>query len=152
MEKNINIQVVSIKEELFSVSYENMPSSLEEAHAKLTHLLNIRFGIDEEKELFKTNIWIKFQNKENVNPDSDSVVSFRMVYVLRIANIRSFLNTVDDTVEISLPDGVWRTILADVYATARAMLSVKLSGTPLHEFYLPFEGSKSLFENQLKRR
>lgn len=105
----------------------------------------INFEINKECSLQKAILWTNLflPSKEDI-----PVVSYSFSYTLHIDPIQTLFSKVGgNQIDIKLPTDMASVILTDMYAAARALFSVKLSGTILNDYYLPYDGAAQLIEN-----
>ena len=144
MEKKIKIRVLSIREEYFDICSDALPTQKDECNNIYT-MFAINFEIDKERSLLKATLWTNLflPSKEDI-----PIVSYSFSYTLHIDPIQTLFSKVEgNQIDIKLPTDMASVILTDMYAAARALLSVKLSGTILNDYYLPFDGAAQLIEN-----
>lgn len=149
MEKNIKIEIKSIRENHCSILYDNLPKTKNEFKKNTETLLGLNFSVNSKEKLLVTTLWIKLKNKNVEVP----YVSLNFSYITYIENIEKFITKKDEeNTEIKLPNEIMSIIISDVYATGRTILSLKLLDTVLRDCYLPFNGAATLMENIKQRQ
>lgn len=139
MEKEVNVQIVLIKEDHFSIQYDKLPTSKDE----IAVILGYNWIIYPEQSDISLAMWIRLQKKDNSGIDKEDIVSLRFSYTVHIDSLLSFAKKKSDKNAIELPSTILSTIIGDAYATGRTLLSLKLANTTLKDFYLPFDGASN---------
>lgn len=87
-------------------------------------------------------------------PEKEVAAVLRFRYTLEVNSLKSLQYVADakkGTHNYRFPKGFIETVLADAYATARALMARHLAGTRLEDAYLPFGGANSLVKILNKR-
>jgi len=142
MEKEINVQVVSIEEEHFSIQYDKLPSSKDDIET----IIGYSWIIHPEQSNVAISMWIRIQKKGDTRIDKEDIVSLRFSFNVHIDSLFSFVEKQNDKNAIKLPSTVLSTIIGDAYATGRVLLSLKLADTSLKDLYLPFNGASNFIK------
>ena len=85
MEKKLQVRIVSIKEDSFSVDYDRLPETKEDCEKNVSPYFGISMSVNEEKSYLTAHAQVKYILTEN-SQDVD-IVSLKYSYTLRISDI-----------------------------------------------------------------
>lgn len=89
-----------------------------------------------------------------VTTEKEVAAALRFRFSLEVdslSKLEHVTNPQKGTHQYKFPNGFIETILTDVYATARILISQKLAGTRLENVYLPLGGANGLIRSMQKK-
>ena len=152
MEKKLQVRIVSIKEDSFSVDYDRLPETKEDCEKNVSPYFGISMSVNEEKSYLTAHAQVKYILTEN-SQDVD-IVSLQYSYTLRISDIYDIIKYPNekDKTTFEVQNKFIEKFVPDVFATGRALLAPKLMNTVLSDFYLPFGGEQDILRRIKENR
>lgn len=130
---SVGIVINSIKEEEFKFSDKN----LESLDSKLLSLgLYLRFKVDIKGSFFSVTLTILYNYG---NDDSQiELLKFTTLTKFKVKGLKKLVQFEEgNDEEFQIPDALMITFVGTAISSARGMLTYKLSGTILSDYYLP---------------
>jgi hypothetical protein len=144
---SVAIAINKIKEDEFIFKNEDIKKIDEK---KLSIGFNVAFDWDIEKEDFFVRLTIHYTY--DLNGSKIELVRFSTTTGFHVKGLKEILNI--DGQKFQLPDFFMLTFVSTAVSSTRGMLSYKLSGTFLSDYYLPFVDPKdflSHFKHELPK-
>jgi hypothetical protein len=145
---SVAIAINKIKEDEFIFRNEDIKKIDEK---KLSIGFNVAFDWDIEKEEFFVRLTIHYTY--DLSGSKIELVRFSTTTGFHIQGLKEILNV--NGQKFQLPDFFILTFVSTAVSSARGMLSYKLSGTFLSDYYLPFVDPKdflSQFKHELPKK
>lgn len=146
MDKKLQVRIISIKEDSFSIDYDRLPKTKEDCEANTAPYFGVGLNVDEEKSYLTAHAQIKYLLTEN--SQEIDIVSLKYSYTLHISDIYDIIQYPDekDKGKINIQNKFIEKFIPDVFATGRALMKTKLINTVLSDFYLPFGGEQNIIK------
>ena len=130
---SVGIVINSIKEEEFKFSDKN----LESLDSKLLSIgFHLKFKVDVKGSFFSVTLTILYNYG---NDDSQiELLKFTTLTKFKVKGLKKLVHFEEgNDEEFQIPDALMITFLGTAISSARGMLTYKLSGTILSDYYLP---------------
>jgi hypothetical protein len=137
---SVAIAINKIKEDEFIFKNEDIKKIDEK---KLTIGFNVSFDWDIEKEDFFVRITTHYTY--DLNGSKIELVRFSTTTGFHVKGLKKILNV--DGQKFQLPDFLMLTFVSTAVSSTRGMLSYKLSGTFLSDYYLPLVDPKNFIRH-----
>ena len=147
MSKSIGIEINSIKEEEFKFSDNDLKS----INRKLLSLgIRLGFDADVKKSTFAVKLTILYNYKEKEEDELIELLKFVTSMKFKVKNLKKIIKIDEnDDSSYEMPDQLMVTFVGAIIASTRGMLTYKLAGTLLSDYYLPLVDVKSLLDIHL---
>ena len=144
MDNTRSIRLLSVREKVFSMDVEKIPATEKECERLIKPAFGFHLSIDKDNSTLTADVKVFYGYPDKPN---EVVASLEFSYTIFIERIEEvFIEGKNEKTKITAPVNLMKTIINDIYVTARTLISIHLVSTPLRDLYLPFDGASPIID------